>query len=107
MAIFIHKNIKEEYAILMKRIELLLKYEQTIVKEKEELIILSEELLTKIKEIEKNLKELTGIEQRIYYEIVVNGLNVTKAIDKVAFEFDKDPSTLWKTYYPKIKDKLK
>lgn len=42
----------------------------------------------------------------IYYEVVVNGLSVTKAIDRVSYKVDKDSSTLWKNYYPKVKQKI-
>lgn len=60
-----------------------------------------------IEEIENTLKELSGIENRLYYYTVVKGLNVTKAVDKVSFDFDLDPSTIWKNYYPKVKKNIK
>ena len=66
----------------------------------------NEFLKENIKEMETNLKQLNGIEQMIYYEVVVNGLSVTKAIDRVSYKVDKDSSTLWKNYYPKVKQKI-
>ena len=56
--------------------------------------------------MEKTLKSLTGIEYQLFYEIIVNKRNVTKAIDIVSVKADKDPSTLWKYYYPKVKQEI-
>lgn len=33
-------------------------------------------------------------------------MNVSKAIEKIAEQEDKDVSTIWKNYYPKVKDKI-
>ena len=71
--------------------------------------------INKILEIKENtkkiialhLKELNGIENKLYYQIVVLGKNVTQAVDKVAFDCDKDVSTIWKNYYPNVKNKIK
>ena len=79
-------------------------YNNTIREQR--IIALRLETLEKEKEMETNLKQLNGIEQMIYYEVVVNGLSVTKAIDRVSYKVDKDPSTLWKNYYPKVKQKI-
>lgn len=59
------------------------------------------------KKIEYLLKELIGVENKLYYQIIVKGLNVTKAVDKVSLETGLDTSTIWKNYYPKIKEKIK
>lgn len=56
--------------------------------------------------MEQDLKSLNGIENKLYNEIVINGTKVSKAIDKIAFEENKDISTLWKNYYPKVKKKI-
>lgn len=56
--------------------------------------------------MDNDLRELIGIENMLYYEIMVKGLNVTKAVDKVSFKYNKDVSTIWKNYYPKVKDKI-
>ena len=34
-------------------------------------------------------------------------MSISKAVEKVAEEEEKDVSTIWKNYYPKIKDKIK
>ena len=60
-----------------------------------------------ITQIKKDLSELKGIEYNLYSKIVVYGINVSKAIDQVSVEEEKDISTLWKNYYPKIKNRLK
>ena len=42
-----------------------------------------------------------------YYQIIVLGKNVTAAVDYVSFQCDKDVSTIWKSYYPNVKKKIK
>ncbi len=57
--------------------------------------------------ISQHLKELVGIENKLYYQIIVLGKNVTAAVDYVSFQCDKDVSTIWKSYYPNVKKKIK
>ena len=83
-----------------------MKYENSILKEKEvleETLCFQKKVLNQIEEI---FKHLNGIECKLFTEIVINGTNVTKAIEKIAFQESKDVSTLWKNYYPKIKNKI-
>ncbi|MDD3392598.1 MAG: hypothetical protein PHE54_03580 [Bacilli bacterium] len=80
--------------------------EQLLNEEKEQLLVFSQMLSTNLEAIDKSFKQLDGIESSLYYEIVFKGLSVTKAIDKVAFKYNKDISTLWKNYYPKVKEKI-
>lgn len=75
--------------------------------EKEELEKLKIQTEEALKEMEKQLKGLKEIDYQLYYEMVVNGLNANRAVEKVAFEFDLSPSTIWKRYYPKVKEKIK
>lgn len=96
----IYNNLKLEKKILNSRLENIKKEEVALTK-----IIKDKEV--NIKLIANHLKELKGIENELYYQIVVLGKNVTKAVDKVAFSVDKDVSTIWKNYYPKVKKKLK
>ena len=49
------------------------------------------------------LSKMTGIEYELFYEIVFNGTNITKAVDKVADKNGIEPQTIWKNYYKKIK----
>lgn len=53
------------------------------------------------------LSNMNGIEHKLYYEVVVNGLPVTKAVEKVAEISNKDTGTIWKNYYRKIKKEIK
>lgn len=101
-----YKDIKYEINILENRLDLLMKYENSILKEKEvleETLCFQKKVLNQIEEI---FKHLNGIECKLFTEIVINGTNVTKAIEKIAFQESKDVSTLWKNYYPKIKNKI-
>lgn len=101
-----YQNTKHELNLYRNRLNILLKYELQLAKEKEMLdntINLQIELLN---QMEKDLKNLNGIENRLYYEIVVKGMRVSKAIEKISLEEDKDVSTLWKNYYPKVKKRI-
>ncbi len=50
---------------------------------------------------------LKGIEYQIFYEIIYNNKNVSKAIEYVAELNNKEPNTIWINYYPNIKNELK
>ena len=101
-----YTNIRVELSILNKRLQIIETYEKEILIEKERLNSIKQNQLKIIKLIEKDIKELTGIENGIYKEIVINGLNVSKAIEKISQEMDKDVSTLWKNYYPNVKKRI-
>lgn len=64
-------------------------------------------LETYIKEMDTTLSKLTGIEYALYYEIVVKGISVTKAVTNVAESYNKDLGTVWKHHYRKIKKEIK
>lgn len=100
-------DTKNELDIAILRLKALEENEIKIAKEKDALNSYIDKLEDYIESMENNLKNLTGIESKLYYQIVVNGLNVTKAVDIVARDENKDVSTIWKNYYPKIKDKIK
>ncbi|MBQ2870331.1 hypothetical protein IJE86_01375 [bacterium] len=53
------------------------------------------------------LSKMSGIEYKLFYEIVYKGTNITKAVDIIAEETGKDTSTIWKNYYSKIKKDIK
>lgn len=88
------------------RIKLLEKYQADINIEINNLIEIVDTQNKIIIQIKKDLSELKGIEYNLYSKIVVEGLNVSKAIEKVSLEEEKDISTIWKNYYPKIKKRL-
>lgn len=101
-----YRDIKYEINILENRLELISEYEQKLLNEKKMInatLCLQKKVLN---QIEVNLKKLSGIESKLFAEIVINGTNVTKAIEKIAVEESKDISTLWKNYYPNVKEKI-
>lgn len=67
-----------------------------------------------IKKLENYLNQMTiklskmnGIEYKLYYEIVVKGIGISKAVENIASEYSKEPRTIWKNYYNKIKSDIK
>lgn len=100
-------NVKTDIDLINLRLETLKEKEKQIMKEKESLIELKNKLDNFLLKIEDKLKEVKGIERELFYEIIVKGTNVTKAVDKVSFAYDLDTSTIWKNYYPKIKEDIK
>lgn len=93
--------------MIQKRLKSIQFQKEYLEKEKQELQQLKQTYEQLLKEIEQDLKQLNGIEQKLFYEITINGLNVTKAVDKVSVVYDLDPSTIWKNYYPPVKEFLK
>lgn len=79
---------------------------EQLSKEERELKKQQEKILQYLEKIDMELKGLNGIEYQLYYEIIVRGLSPTRAIDKVAFDYNKDVSTIWKKYYPNVKKQL-
>lgn len=57
----------------------------------------------------KNLSELEGVEHEIYFQVVVKGKNITKAINKVVeiYQDEVSESTVWRIYNKKIKKLFK
>ena len=102
-----YEKILAENKQCKQRIKLLEKYQVDInveINNLIEIIAIQNKILIQIK---KDLFELKGIEYKLYSKIILEGLNISKAIEKVSLEEGKDISTLWKNYYPKIKDRLK
>ncbi len=60
-----------------------------------------------LNDMSESLSKMSGIEYRLYYDIIVNGTRISKAIEKIANETDKDTQTIWKNYYRKIKKEVK
>lgn len=99
-------NTKTELELIKLNLESIVKREAKLKKEKEELLKLQKEVEELLEQMEEKLKNLKGIEKELFYEIIVKGTNVTRAVDKVAFAYDMDVSTIWKNYYPIVKQKL-
>lgn len=53
------------------------------------------------------LSKLNGIEYALYYEIVVKGVRISRAVSIIAERYNKDDRTIWKCHYGKIKKDLK
>lgn len=53
------------------------------------------------------LSKMSGLEYKLYYEIVVKGVNISKAVDNIAELSGKETRTIWKNYYNKIKKDVK
>ena len=102
----VYNNVILEVNIIKQKIELIGQYEETLMLQKKNLNKLFQSQIKMIDQMEKNINELTGIENKLYKEIVIKGMNISKAIEKVAEEENKDVSTLWKNYYPKVKKKM-
>lgn len=99
-------NTKNELELVNLRLKVINQNELLLKKEKEKLTQLSCYLEDNLFNMDKIYKAFNGIENNLFYEIVFNGLNVTKAVDKVSFKHDKDVSTIWKNYYPNVKKKI-
>lgn len=99
--------MKTTLKIINLKIEELNENEKNQILEKERLIKIKKSYQEKIQKIEHMLKQLKGVEYSLYYEIIVNGLTINKAVDKVALKYDLSSSTIWKNYYPNIKEQIK
>lgn len=80
---------------------------RSLASEIEEQQINIDKIETYLLKMNKSLSEMKGLEYQLFYEIVVNGTNISKAVDKIAEENNKESNTIWKNYYRKIKNELK
>ena len=55
----------------------------------------------------ETLSKMTGIEYTLYYEIVVKGVRISRAVSNVAEQYSKDDHTVWKYHYSRIKKDVK
>lgn len=60
-----------------------------------------------LNKMSNTLSQMKGIEYQLYYEIVVKGINITKAVENIAEQNNKDTQTVWKNHYRKIKNDIK
>ena len=101
-----YANTVHELNFLKKRLSLIDEYEKTLKSIKEKICHLISSNQNVVDQMEKDIKKLSGIENKLYYEIFINGTNVTKAVDKVSQDEFIDISTIWKNYYPKVKKEI-
>lgn len=57
-----------------------------------------------INKIDKTLNNLNGIEFVLFCEIVINGVNTSKAVRDIAQLYKLAENTVWRYHYKKIKD---
>ena len=55
----------------------------------------------------ETLNKMSGIEYSLYYEIVVKGVKISRAVSNIAERYNKDDHTVWKYHYSKIKNDVK
>lgn len=60
-----------------------------------------------LSEMNDALSKMRGIEYALYYEIVVNGINTSKAVSVIAERYNRDDRAIWKYHYNKIKNDVK
>lgn len=99
-------NTKIELNSLINRLELITQQEKDILVEKDMINKAISHYTKIIKIMEEDICNLSGIENKLYKEIVINGTTVSKSIEKISIEENKDVSTLWKNYYPNVKKKI-
>lgn len=74
-----------------------IEYQQGVVDQLFQCVTLMNEALSRMK----------GIEYALYYEIVVKGVGISRAVSRIAERYHRDDRTIWKRYYSKIKNDLK
>ena len=68
---------------------------------------LVDQLNSYVNAMSDTLGKMSGIEYALYYEIVVKGVRISRAVSNVAEEYGKEDQTIWKYHYPKIKKEIK
>lgn len=59
-----------------------------------------------IRLMDNTIKELRGMEAELYRYIVIDGVNISKAVEKVSEKNNKSLSTVWTIYHEYIKENL-
>lgn len=57
-----------------------------------------------VNDMSETLSKMTGIEYALYYEIVVKGINPSRAVSIIAERYEREDRTVWKYHYNKIKN---
>lgn len=103
MAIRTYTTTFNEYVMVNERYNYLLGVDQDEAMKLLPKVVRLETALERMREALANIKD---VEYMIYAEVVINGLNVTKAVERVSELTGKDVGTIWKYYYPKVKKEL-
>ena len=100
-------NVKTDLDLIKLNINRIEEKEKTLKLEKKIYLDLENKYNYLLESMEERLKACVGIDRELLYEIMVKGFNATIEVDKVAINYDMDSSTIWKNYYPKVKEKIK
>ena len=92
-------DTKKEYEIATKRLHNL----KEQIEQQEKIVY---DLQKTLNEIEFILKDLTGIEVSLFKEII-RGTSISKSVEIIAENYNKDVRTIWRIYNKKIKNKIK
>lgn len=60
-----------------------------------------------VNDMNESLSKMKGIEYSLYYEIVVKGVRVSKAVSNIAEQYNVEDRSIWKYHYSKIKKDVK
>ena len=60
-----------------------------------------------VNQMNDTLAKMSGIEYALYYEIVVKGMRVSRAVSAIAERYNREDQTIWKCHYSKIKKDIK
>ena len=66
-----------------------------------------ERLQQYVNQMNDTLAKMNGIEYALYYEIVVKGVRISRAVSIIAERYNRDDRTIWQYYYSKIKKEIK
>ena len=66
-----------------------------------------ERLQQYVNQMNDTLAKMNGIEYALYYEIVVKGVRISRAVSNIAERYNRDDQTIWKHHYSKIKKEIK
>ena len=80
---------------------------KSLAEEIEEKRAVVESLQQYLSIMEDTLSKMKGIEYALYYEIVVKGVRVSRAVSYIAERYNRDDQTIWKYHYSKIKKEIK
>lgn len=58
-------------------------------------------------QMKDTLGKMSGIEYALYFEIVVKGIGISRAVSNIAERYNRDDQTIWKRHYSKIKKDIK
>lgn len=106
------KNVEQELKVIQSELERELSKQNQNEERISALTKSKNELQNYIEKYKKILANLDDVEARIYYKIVYEGINPTKAIDIIAEENylnDKKPTSsghIFRKIYPKIKKEI-